>query len=222
MRLSLPSITHTATTLTNQNINNSSKNTFYSNCFELFGFDVLIDDVLQPHLLEVNFSPSLNTDSPLDFTIKNKVLVDLFNMVGIPNPRHSTIAPRTAQYIREITKELENYEVPLNGENGKKMLKNYVLECQRITHDSVGYRCLFPTINTTKQYKHLFDSFSPLNTLMGQYLLLYSMKYDNKSVSEAINETSSIDREAFSSTDDGQNKHIFHRKWMRLAGTNRL
>ena len=52
-------------------------------CFELFGFDVLLDDELNPYLMEVNFSPSLNTDSKLDFDVKNSVLVDLFNMVKI-------------------------------------------------------------------------------------------------------------------------------------------
>lgn len=53
-----------------------------SMCFELLGFDVLIDDQLKPWLLEVNMSPSLNTESPLDIKIKTKLLVDLFNLVG--------------------------------------------------------------------------------------------------------------------------------------------
>ena len=40
------------------------------NCFELLGFDVLIDSNFKPWLLEVNLSPSLNTDSRLDFSTK--------------------------------------------------------------------------------------------------------------------------------------------------------
>lgn len=39
-------------------------------CYELYGFDVLLDENLRPWLLEVNTLPSLQTDSPLDTAIK--------------------------------------------------------------------------------------------------------------------------------------------------------
>ncbi len=39
---------------------------FPNNCFEVLGFDVLIDENLEVWLLEVNLSPSMNCDSPLD------------------------------------------------------------------------------------------------------------------------------------------------------------
>lgn len=57
--------------------------THRTNCFEVFGFDILIDSDLKPWLLEVNLSPSLATDSPLDMTIKSNLLNDVFNLVGV-------------------------------------------------------------------------------------------------------------------------------------------
>ena len=54
------------------------------NCFELYGFDILVDSDLKPWLLEVNLSPSLNCDAPIDMKIKSAMLCDLLNLVGLP------------------------------------------------------------------------------------------------------------------------------------------
>ena len=53
------------------------------NCFEVFGFDILLDSDMKPWLVEVNLSPSLAPDSPLDLTIKGTLMTDTFNMVGL-------------------------------------------------------------------------------------------------------------------------------------------
>lgn len=55
-----------------------------NNCFELFGFDILIDEKLKPWLLEVNLSPSLGCDTPLDMRLKSAMLADLLTLVGLP------------------------------------------------------------------------------------------------------------------------------------------
>lgn len=57
--------------------------THKTNCFEILGFDVLIDSELKPWLLEANLAPSLSSDSPLDFKIKSNLITDAFNLVGI-------------------------------------------------------------------------------------------------------------------------------------------
>jgi len=43
-------------------------------CFEILGFDVMIDSELKPWLIEVNHSPSLHGDSELDRRIKTTVI----------------------------------------------------------------------------------------------------------------------------------------------------
>nr|XP_048305196.1 tubulin polyglutamylase TTLL5 isoform X14 [Myodes glareolus] len=49
---------------------------------KLYGFDVLIDNTLKPWLLEVNLSPSLACDAPLDLKIKASMISDMFTVVG--------------------------------------------------------------------------------------------------------------------------------------------
>jgi hypothetical protein len=64
-------------------VNNTSGGSIKSNCFDLFGFDIILDSDLKPWILEVNLSPSLAFDSPLDFHIKSNLIVDALNIVGI-------------------------------------------------------------------------------------------------------------------------------------------
>ncbi|CAE7565587.1 Ttll5 [Symbiodinium natans] len=65
------------------------------NCFELYGFDVLVDQDLKPWLLEVNLSPSMQADSPLDWQIKSSLLSDSFNLVGINKVSKQRLAEAT-------------------------------------------------------------------------------------------------------------------------------
>lgn len=54
-----------------------------TNCFEVFGFDILIDADMRPWIMEVNLSPSLSCDSPLDHVIKSNLIADTLSLVGV-------------------------------------------------------------------------------------------------------------------------------------------
>ena len=56
---------------------------YRNSCYEIFGFDILIDQFLNPWLLEVNLSPSLNCDSPLDQKIKGELIAESLNIARI-------------------------------------------------------------------------------------------------------------------------------------------
>ena len=50
-------------------------------CFELFGFDVLLDAALTPWLLEVNSQPGLGVGTRVDLEVDTQMLADLFELV---------------------------------------------------------------------------------------------------------------------------------------------
>ena len=59
-------------------------------CFELYGYDVLLDDELRPHLIEINSSPSLTVTTTTDRHVKQEVLLDTFRLVAPVETSSST------------------------------------------------------------------------------------------------------------------------------------
>lgn len=64
-----------------------------NNFFELYGFDVMMDDKLKPWLLEVNTNPSLSDSSPLDRMMKTSMVCDMYNIIGF-KVKHVSKTPR--------------------------------------------------------------------------------------------------------------------------------
>ena len=62
-------------------------------CFELFGFDVIIDSDLKPWLLEVNTSPALGIDCREDEHVKEPLIRDLLSVVHFEEMRESEGLP---------------------------------------------------------------------------------------------------------------------------------
>lgn len=51
-------------------------------CFEILGFDILIDSQLKPYVLEVNLSPSLHTGETVDKEVKRPLIRDTLNLLS--------------------------------------------------------------------------------------------------------------------------------------------
>jgi hypothetical protein len=54
--------------------------TTYARCFQLLGFDILLDRELQPHVLEINYRPSLDYYRPAEKRMKVGMLTDLLRI----------------------------------------------------------------------------------------------------------------------------------------------
>lgn len=77
----LPSLRHGIKGLFQQDLSQSKSNRVNSLCFEILGFDVLIDEKLKPWLIEINHAPSFATDTPFDFKIKKDVVADAIQLL---------------------------------------------------------------------------------------------------------------------------------------------
>jgi tubulin polyglutamylase TTLL4 len=90
--------------------------------FELYGYDILIDESFKAWLLEVNVNPSLHCTSPLDLSIKTDLVTDVFNIIGILPFNHNYGEP---VYNYEMMKDKINKEKegksPIKKEKNKNM-----------------------------------------------------------------------------------------------------
>ena len=79
-----PSLAHTYRSCQPFDITNSM-------CFEILGFDIMLDHKLKPWLLEVNHSPSFTTDSALDAEIKQRVVIEAIKLMNITQKSQKNI-----------------------------------------------------------------------------------------------------------------------------------
>lgn len=93
------------------------------NQFRLFNYS--------PWLLEVNLSPSLAFESPLDLKIKGNLLKDTFNLIGVRKPEtydsinsSNTSKQQNLRYIMQKVDDSKKYQ---NDQN--EMISQVVLKC---------------------------------------------------------------------------------------------
>ncbi|KAK6484801.1 tubulin polyglutamylase TTLL7-like isoform X1 [Huso huso] len=72
-------------------------------CFEILGFDIILDRKLKPWLLEINRAPSFGTDQKIDYDVKKGVLLNALRLLNI---RASDKKRNLAQQKAEAQKRL--------------------------------------------------------------------------------------------------------------------
>ncbi|KAF2881607.1 hypothetical protein ILUMI_24550 [Ignelater luminosus] len=149
-----------------------------SNCFELYGFDILIDETLKPWLLEVNLSPSLGCDSPLDVRLKSAMLADLLTLVGIPavdpilRPSTSSVTTPSNSSMKcnnnAIKMKLSNCR--RNGRLSQSVLQLTAEELKIVRMAKAqferrgGFVRIFPTIDSWAKYWQYLDPITGIPT----------------------------------------------------------
>lgn len=87
-----------------------------SACFEILGFDIIIDHDLRPFLLEVNQSPSFNNNTHIDDTVKTNLIHDTLKLLNLSTKyrQHVIIDERKRLFGGDGKIRQRTNEMPLN------------------------------------------------------------------------------------------------------------
>ncbi len=124
---------------------------------------MLIDSALKPWLIEVNLSPSLNTDSPTDLKVKGAVISDVFTLAGIvPLDLRYTGAEKKNEkgkyFLAKKAAFNDKYQFsPLE----QQVIKDFEAEGARAN----GWKRIFPTL-LNDGYKKYFEKDRYMNALL--------------------------------------------------------
>ncbi|KAM7013318.1 tubulin polyglutamylase TTLL7 isoform 2-T2 [Tautogolabrus adspersus] len=72
-------------------------------CFEVLGFDIILDRKLKPWLLEINRAPSFGTDQKIDYDVKKGVLLNALQLLNIrASDKKRNLAQEKAEAQRRL------------------------------------------------------------------------------------------------------------------------
>ncbi|XP_044157376.1 tubulin polyglutamylase TTLL7 isoform X6 [Bufo gargarizans] len=81
-------------------------------CFEVLGFDIILDRKLKPWLLEINRAPSFGTDQKIDYDVKKGVLLNALKLLNI----------RASDKKKNLAKQKAEAQKRLYGQGSMKRL----------------------------------------------------------------------------------------------------
>lgn len=152
---------------------NSAHYSDYSNsmCFEILGFDILLDYKLKPWLLEVNHSPSFSVSSKVDQKVKYAVIKDTLNILYM----HSKYRQIYIQEYLNLHKFRKLYN-DLLIQNKKELKKKLTISRFHYENKNLGgYKRLYP-LQDLLEYQNLILFVS--NTWNKSIGIPYTLKQD--------------------------------------------
>ncbi|CAI4229774.1 unnamed protein product [Auanema sp. JU1783] len=137
--------------------------------FELFGFDILVDSNLKPWLLEVNLSPSLSCDAPLDSLVKTRLICDLFNLACIP-----LYNKRSASTNGDDSGAEEEKEIASNP----RLFNDCKRKSPPVVRNVAGKKLLCPTspMRTEMKFQQILKKFRFENERKGDFVRIFPRK----------------------------------------------
>ena len=106
----------------------TSKSSYQNNrqCFQILGFDIMLDKKLKPWLLEINESPSFNDDTEVDKEVKTGLIHDTFKLLDLKvSTKYKIKAAHENQSVvkRNKLNSMNPHEIELQAEKDEARMQ---------------------------------------------------------------------------------------------------
>ena len=146
-----------------------SQTNFPKICYELYGFDIMIDSNLKPWILEVNISPSFSSSSPFDKTIKTKLICDVLTIVGVRPTNHEKYVMEHKHDEVKLDKEEKSIS-DIDPKNLDDEDMEVLFEYEEQIRRTENFELIFPIKKTLKKYIKCFSKNRYKNFLLWNHL----------------------------------------------------
>ncbi|KAM8804351.1 tubulin polyglutamylase TTLL13-like [Eudromia elegans] len=120
-------------------------------CFEILGFDILLDRKLKPWLLEVNHSPSFTTDSRLDREVKDALLFDTINLINVHACDKRKVLEEDKQRVKERLLQAHHAARVSRREELESSQAAWLEQAEKYEDSHLGgFRRIYPARGTDK------------------------------------------------------------------------
>ncbi|XP_059175710.1 tubulin polyglutamylase TTLL7-like [Physella acuta] len=190
-------------------------------CFEILGFDIMIDRKLRPWLLEVNRSPSFGTDEHLDLEIKSALLEDTIRLLNMKvGDKRRNIVAQKAEAQKRLFKSSRKIDIQdcsefdrkrLNNEKKKEELTELLNRLRKMTakedferRHSGQFKKIFPSDDKAKQERYcniMAQTFSTFLSRRGVSMqkeieVYYNNKYKEEDILDMLAECELDEKES--------------------------
>ncbi|XP_049837747.1 tubulin polyglutamylase ttll6-like [Schistocerca gregaria] len=127
-------------------------------CFELLGFDILLDYRMKPYILEVNHSPSFHTDAQIDRDIKENLLMDTFNILNLCQMDKRKVMEEDRKRVRERLLQGILHKDQSNDHHNGPSIANKIAKQQAAWEEkhTGNFRRIYPS-NDSEKYEQFFN-----------------------------------------------------------------
>jgi len=136
-----------------------------SPCFEILGFDILLDSKLKAWILEVNHSPSFTCDTILDFEIKRGVIINALRMIDFDNLIRSKLNKKIKQSNKDRSQLTSNASSVINNSSHNSNELPKIENKENVTHS-------LKKKDEKKERKNSYSGQYSISTLMDKNKML--------------------------------------------------